>query len=425
MQKTEEKGAMGKKIKMQEDETRLKEEKDKKPKCEDAKQDVTNAKEKVEEVSFSEQPKKSFFGRKQKFKQLTMFEKNDYITKSAIKTRVLIPRVKYKGPLSYRGIRLIAFLFLFLGIFAGFLPLFVELKGGDVDVANKIAAVFEWTEQIALPLFLVSAFSMILARKKETIQTMIRFFVLALFIYIATIFVFEHYVINFFAIAHPEMTPAELRAFANAKTIAEFGEIIHYNIFLDMLLCCSFYFFLMWTPKKIKKNHLGLFRACSSVPILYVVTSMVLFALNNNQIINLPVACYALLVCRSPAVYLVFFFLVLFMKTREKIFARMGGNAFQYQAYLQSNANTFHFSLFYSVNLAIVSLFDFVLSFIPGAQSLGFGTSFMMFLAIPFVMLLRYTKDYKNKSIDIILPVVFMGLVLFVVVELLFQFLIS
>lgn len=397
----------------------------KKDNMEQKKEEIKKETEK-EQTIVVKKPTKALFKKKQKFKQLTLFEKTDLFSKSAVKTKVLIPKVKYRGPLSYRGIRIAGFVFLFLGILSGFLPIFAALNNDQhIDTLVAFSSVLEWTEQLALPLFLASAFSVILVRKETTITNLIKFLLFAIALYILTLFAFEHYIVKFMGVTHPGMTPQEVRAYANVKTIEYFGELIHYNIFLDMFLCVSFYYFLCYNPKNLQGRKLTLFRFGAILPVIYLTASMVLFGLSTEGIINIPVAVYALLVCRSPAVYLVFFLLTIFVKMREKIFAKKGGTQLQYQYYLKSNANSLHFSLFYSIILAVVSLVDFALSFIPKAQDYGFGNSYMMFLAIPFVMLLSYTRDYKNKSLDLLLPIAFMSAIAFVVLELIFEFVIA
>ena len=333
--------------------------------------------------------------------------------------------MRYHGPLSYRGVKIFGLLFLFLGLISEFVPILVELYGGESTTVEWLAQVFSWLQQASLPLILVSAFCIILNTEQAIKPIVLVYAICALLIYGGTMFVFWHYLVPIIGMVYPELSGADLYIKANELVVGDLGDIVNYNVFLDLALCTLFYFFLIYKPAKLSARGLKIFRCCAILPILYVLGSIVVYGLYKNGVITLDVAGLAALVCRAPAVYLVFFALTLFLKFRQVLYLKYVGNIDQYNAYMASNKNPWHFSLFCSCILAIVSLVDFLLSLVPGATNFAIGRSYMLFLAIPFVLLMRYTKNYQNKSVDVMLPIVLIALIAFVIIEVVFKFVVN
>lgn len=333
--------------------------------------------------------------------------------------------IKYRGPLSYRGVKIFGLLFLFFGIISDFIPVLVDLYGGSGESVSALADVLSWLKQASLPLILVSAFCIILKTEQAIKPIVIAYAVGAVSIYFGTLFVFVHYIVPLFHLVYPDMNGAEIFSYADQEIVKDAGALVNYNVFLDLLLCTLFYFFLNYKPKKLKGRKLLVFRWCAVLPVVYVVASIILFGLHNLGVIQFTVAGLAALVCRAPAVYVVFFALTAFLKYRKRLYEMYSSNTEQYEKYLYSRRNSLHFSLFCSLMLAVVSLIDFLLSLIPGATCFSIGNSYMLFLAIPFVLLMSYTRDYKNKSVDVMMPIVLILLVMFVIIEIVFKFMIN
>ena len=333
--------------------------------------------------------------------------------------------IAYHGPLSYRGLKIIALLFLFLGFSSGTIPLFVDLAGGDGKSVEWIVDVLLFLQQISLPLIIMSAFCIILQDVRVLKPIMIIHGLCALGVYIGTLFLLFHYAIPVGQMLNPESSYAEVYASVNAFLIKDFSNLINYNVFLDLFICTLFFFFTNYTPKKLNGKKLKLFRACAIFPLIYLISSIIVFGLFQSGVITVNVPVLAALVCRSPVVYIVFFALSVYLYIHRERFLKYGGDQQDYEKYKRSNRSSFQFSAFCSIVLAVVSLVDFLLSFIPGAVAWGFGKSYFLCLAIPFMMLTSYTRTYQNKSADIIFPVVFVFMTIFVVIELVFQLFLS
>lgn len=326
-------------------------------------------------------------------------------------------KIKYHPPLSYRWLKI-------FGIIAMVLPFmllrilvsFPDMSESVIDILATVA------NTLALPLIVFTAFVIIL-KNKEKKRQIIRYAILALIVYVLLVFLFERYLMAFLAGNHPEMTPEEIREYANY--LATNMKIFQYNIFIDLTLCSAFYYFTNETPKKIQnsKKKLILFRLCALIPIIYIVISMILSGLIKNQVILLPVEYLGLLTCRSPASYIVFFSVSLFLAYMEKRYIKKGGTPQGFIEYKKTNSHSLQFSVTCSIILLVVCLLDFLIGLIPGTEVFGIGDSKFMFAIIPFVMLISYTKEHKNQTIDLFLPLASFAIIFVLIIDTLFSIL--
>ena len=58
-----------------------------------------------------------------------------------------------------------------------------------------------------------------------------------------------------------------------------------------------FYFFINYNPKNFSPKGLRFFRWCAIIPVVYMLTSVVLYGLHNLGVIHLSVAGLAALMC--------------------------------------------------------------------------------------------------------------------------------
>ena len=338
--------------------------------------------------------------------------------------RQFFKEVKYRGPLSYRSIRMLGLLFMFLGIVVSLISVALEEVQGN-EISPTVIGFFDILADIALPLFLIAAFSAILNSRKNMKSKLCTYAIGTISIFTLLVYIYEHYIIGLLSARNTELIPEEIREQARLIMLDFLNTGLNYNIFLDLLLCTTFFFFTNYIPKKLKGKKLTIFRWCALIPVIYLVLSITLSILQKYGITVLPIELYVLLICRAPAVYILFFALSLFLKNRQRIFLKKGGTPEEYQEYLNSNKNSLNFSLMCSISLAVISIVEYILSFFPWATAIGFGTNYNLFFAIPFVMLLSYTRDYQNKSIDILVYLFFLIGVILAFIETYFQVLIS
>lgn len=319
--------------------------------------------------------------------------------------------INYKAPLSYRHLRIIAWLAFALGRYCSVSQATSALSGGGF-LSETVYMVLSIVASIYMPLFIIATFGTILNNKKSMKSVLIFYGLAYLGVGLGIVFVYHRYLNGILHVISSEHT------FRYAGDLL--GSRLEVNVFGDLLALSAFYFFIMYNPKKHfqGKKHI-IFRLMSLIPLLIALISYVIRI--TSVYISLPVQIYPFLTTKSPMLYLLFVVLVLWLKKREKKYLSYGKTEEEYQVYLKTKKNQRSFSIMVSKLLAIVSVLDilvvFVLIIIFGAKVYEFmdqaqiGECSLLFLAIPVVMFYSYTKTYDDDSkFDILIPLIGLGL---------------
>lgn len=338
--------------------------------------------------------------------------------------------IKYKGPLSYRHLRIIGW----IGIAAMQVLVLVALSDkiapGQFKLPGWLFITLNMLGQMTLPLFILANFSLILDIGNGYKKQMITNGLAAGGIAAVTIFLYLRYGIGIAAYflgsrEAASQTLDQLFAYAAQKNAMGF------NIFVDMLLCTLLTFFLNYRPRKFfTGKRLIIFRLFSIFPVLYEVASIVLKYLTMRQVIALPVIIYPFLTTKPVMIFIAFLVLSFIIKNRERLYCKYGKTHEEYLAFLRTNRNSLHFSIFTAITFAVVGLIDTMLYAIlmeiqaMGAgqtmeilQSMGIGTGTSSILVLsPFILLFSYTRRHRNKLPDTVIPVG--GIVLIVIIYL-------
>ncbi len=332
--------------------------------------------------------------------------------------------IKYKGPLSYRVIKIIAWvgiLFIvasfFLKIAAGFIS-YEPLKKQVSTVRSSLVLI----ANMALPCFVLSTLFKILGNREELNIQILFFSCTSALVAFLSLFGYFHYA-------------QRLTSFLGADIFTSIIKDVGYvNIFLDLLLFSLIYYFLTYVPKKFfQGKKIYVFRSFVAFPILYEVVSIVLKGLYGRGVLDIPVYLLSFFTTKSPSLFICFILLIIYVLQRRKYYRKMGGTNEQFEEYLKTNHNSLFFSIYTSVIFFLVACLDLgcllILSFAaPNTAYLasvivswGLGEALTFIALIPIVMLTSYTRTHKNKTIDTVLPFVAMGVVAFVCIEGAFQ----
>lgn len=142
--------------------------------------------------------------------------------------------------------------------------------------------------------------------------------------------------------------------------------------------------------------------------------------------------------------FLLFLFLSIHMSGREIRFRKHGRTHEEYLEYLKTNRNAFHFSICLAVSMVIATFLDFILAglvsrIIAGtagipvensepfgrcllaAKAAGFGQSWPLLFAAPFILLYSYNKVPKQPLISILIPLAAIVVIILLVFEAVFQ----
>ncbi len=362
-----------------------------------------------------------------------------------VKTRIYTEGredIRYRGPLSYRAFKILGW----LCIVASQVVILMRL---DVRMDPSMSGTFETPINIlstvsgmSVPLMLFANFALILNASEGYHRQLIRYLLTLSGVAALSIFLYERYIIGSAAVllGSREMAESAIEILFRISVPSGFAA---YNLFVDLFLCALLMFFMNYRPKHVFKGRgLVIFRLFSLIPILYEVASFVLKVLSIEGKIRLPMIVFPFLTVKPPVTFLVFIILVLYIKNRERRFLRHDRSLEDYQEFLQTNRNSFHFSRFAAIILAFAGLFDLLCLFVgmlalwirdpeilqnasetlARMNSLGIGQSLGLLLLSPVMLLFSYTRRHKHRLLDSFIPIAGIALIVMVYIEGFYQF---
>ena len=330
--------------------------------------------------------------------------------------------IRYRGPLSYRHFRIFAWLCIALSQV-------VLLMRLDQLIEPEYAAVYtpylNWfgpISMLALPFLLIANFATILDGQEGYGRQLFRFGALSFGVIGGCFLLYYRYLLGTVSvlIQSRELAPEALDDLVQLLVPDGF---LSFNIFMDLFMCSLFMFFLNCQPKRLKGKKVLILRFLALIPVAYEIASLTLKLMAGSGQIRLPVWSFAFLTTKPPLTFVVFIILAFYVKKRERLFRRHGKTHEEFQQYLQTNYNSLRFSLFASKIFLLAALLDLLLLFLIPAVSLlfgdhtldtdklsetlkicGFGSSISLIPMIPFMLLFSYTRKYKNRLFDTVLP---------------------
>ncbi|MBR3437802.1 MAG: hypothetical protein IKG97_08625, partial [Lachnospiraceae bacterium] len=323
----------------------------------------------------------------------------------------------YRGPLSYRAFKILGWLCIALAQVVVLLNINMSMDPSSKEMFETPAMIMKSVSQLSVPFFLIANFSIILNATEGYHRQLIRNLLISLAIAAFSILVYRRYILGIGRMFFPSNTEAEQFIEWLLNMTNETG-YLSFNLFIDLFLCSLLMFFLNYRPKHVfTGKKLGLFRACSLFPILYELASIILKYLAIEQKITIPVLVFPFLTVKPPIMFLVFVIMALFIKKRERRFIRNDRTHEEYQVFLQTNRNSFHFSGFAAILLLIAGIVDILSIIIFGiivimkdpemiknatgvaqrASALGLGQSAMLIFMSPLMLLFSYNRTHENR----------------------------
>ena len=147
---------------------------------------------------------------------------------------------------------------------------------------------------------------------------------------------------------------------------------------------------------------------------------------------------------KPPVMILLFIVMAFVVKIREYRYCKHGNTHEDYQAFMQTNRNSFHLSVRLCILMVIFAVVDLALlilltylnansagavnaagemtqeasdTFVNLSLAVGIGKSWPIGLLAPFMLLFSYNKEPKKKIISMILPAIAIVLCIFIVLE--------
>ena len=348
--------------------------------------------------------------------------------------------IKYRGPLNYQILRIIGWVFMALSISATLLATGAKLMdkfhglGAGTAMSNTSNA-FSFFGSLAVPMFLLANFTIILNHRNQYLKLLVKFVGLAAVIYAGFAFAVLRYVYGigyqFFG------SYSESAKWMSALMKVWMGSKLYLNVFIDLLIVSLLFFFINYTPKKVfTGKKIYIFRAFVALPILYEIAAMLLKGLSSSGLFDIPLLVMPLFPTKPLLMILCFLVLILIIKDRERRYLKKGYTLPQFHEYLKTNKSSLMFSIQVSVAFVITALVDLAATLIfiftaAGthsveaiyvAQTWGIGNSMSLAVLIPFVMLYSYNRKYDPKNrYDLFIALGGVGLVAFTAIETAYQ----
>ena len=348
--------------------------------------------------------------------------------------------IKFRGPLSYRHLRIAGWLCLLLAQLG--LVLSIAAKTGLANIPSPFYSLLQSMSGLMTPLFLFATFAQVLMVKNGYKRPLLVYIAGAIGMYLAFLVLYLHFIIGLCS----ALTGDHDSAMAMVNGLFQglnSGGTFSFNIFIDLLMCTLVAFFINYRPTRFFQGKwMYLFRCFVILPIAYEIGSIALKIAASNGMYLSPFLL-PLLTTKPPVAFLLFIALALFIKKRERYYLKKGKTVEDYKAFLHTNVNRLHFSLFLVAAIVLAVVLDFVLfvfifafkvsmagipaddpAFEPALiQTLstvyqwGFGKCAPMLLLIPLVIFFDYTKSHENKMVDLIIPVAGVALVALLLIE--------
>ena len=352
--------------------------------------------------------------------------------------------IKYRGPLSYRWLRILAWLFLIISQIGVLLALGSKLDSGLANKVGDLPDLMSGAKDIMMPLFLVATFATILNGSRTFKSMLIVYGGGAIIFYILFILFHERYVAGLIAWAMQIDRSAAVELIDGLLSMVKSGYLA-FNIFIDLFLVTLLTFFLVYKPKKIfVGKKLVWFRFFAIIPIAYEVASFTLKMLGALGTMTVSPYLFALLTTKPPMTFIVFLGIAIFIKVRGRIYKKRGKTPEQYSEFLKTKANSWQFSKYLALFMFIAGIIDLiihiillvgfaaiaigieedadtiaqVLTYVSAAMTkAGIGESYPLIVASPIILFFSYTRTHKNTRFDMFIPILAIIALIFVYLE--------
>ncbi len=319
--------------------------------------------------------------------------------------------IKIRPFISANLLRFIAIILLGIAEIASLMLIYTKMTGELTEDLEKGLKFFKSLVNLSTPFILVTILANITRNTDKLKKYCIIYFVLATLFYLFEILIFRLFIVPFLEETFLYMLnvegemPAEAHKFILQIVSYISAVFANLNTFLDVFICSLFAFFTLYTPNFKTKKRLTIFRLMAIIPVLYFLASCVLNGLNKLGIVSFGIEVGALLVHRSYVCFLFFFIVVLLLKYREKKINANDKIVMRYEQYEYTNKGLFAFNIIIIAIILILSLLDFLLSFIPNSSYFNIGSSYFIVLSTPILLFFNRQRKKHNKTTTVLVSV--------------------
>ena len=353
--------------------------------------------------------------------------------------------IKYSGPLSFQSFQILGWSCIVVTVVMALMKIAMKVNPDDAARFASISEAISYIAEMSLPFLLMANFSRILNNTDGYRKQLLKNGGATAAVFLVFMVFFNRYVVGTVGLLlqdSKEAYPLVMTSFYGVSPRGFFA----FNIFVDLFLCTLVMYFMNARPAKIfTGKKILIFRAFTLLPIAYEVASILLKGKAAAGSILLPSWVFPLLTVKPPMTFLVFVFLAVHIKTRELRYCRHGKTHDDYQEFLKTNRNAWHFSVYAAIVLFIAGVIDLIIAILllagqagsveamdamiasetamknSIAMSIGFGKSVCLLFFAPIVLLFNYTRIPKNKTVGMLIPVAGILLIVLIGVQGIYQ----
>lgn len=349
--------------------------------------------------------------------------------------------IKYKGVFSFQSFQVLGWICITIAVVMALMKVAVRVNPDDAQRFLGIADVISYIAEMSLPFLLMANFARILNNSEGYKKQLLRNGGAAAGIALVFLIFFNRYIVGTVGLLLEDASDANNLVMTSFYGVNKRG-FFAFNIFIDLLLCTLFMYFMNARPKRVFTGRkILIFRAFAILPVAYEVASLLLKGLSAAGQVRIPSWGFPLLSVKPPMTFIVFMMLAIYIKTREWRYCRHGKTHEEYQEFLKTNRNAWNFSVFTAVILFVAGVIDLIVFIVmvlnqggtaegvnalvesetaiknTVAYSVGFGKSMILMIFAPIVLLFNYTKIPKNKTVGMLIPVAGIALIALIVVQ--------
>ena len=349
--------------------------------------------------------------------------------------------IKYKGVFSFQSFQVLGWICITVAVVMALMNVAVRVNPEDAQRFLGIADVISYIAEMSLPFLLMANFARILNNSEGYKKQLLRNGGAAAGIALVFLIFFNRYIVGTVGLLLEDASDANNLVMTSFYGVNKRG-FFAFNIFIDLLLCTLFMYFMNARPKRVfTGKKILIFRAFAILPVAYEVVSLLLKGLSAAGQVRIPSWGFPLLSVKPPMTFIVFMMLAIYIKTREWRYCRHGKTHEEYQEFLKTNRNAWNFSVFTAVILFVAGVIDLIIFIVmvlnqggsaegvnalvesetaiknTVAYSVGFGKSLILMIFAPIVLLFNYTKIPKNKTVGMLIPVAGIALIALIVVQ--------
>ena len=296
------------------------------------------------------------------------------------------PTKSYHPMLSYQVVKYIGAVLLVLSQLVTLNKVYSIYFGNGGFLNTTLTNALGTIGQMGLPLIMMGTVAGIMRNRKRIFLYLIAYAVgAASFIFIEQIAVTSYlcFVLEMSGIT----MDADIVATVEALILSTLHQFTSLNVFVDLLLVASFYFFMFYTPKK----HVKVLRWFVFVPALYLTVAYILTVLNKFGAVELDLIFLYFLPSKKISAYVIVLSMLIYLKI--------------YSSNKEApNVNSKAFAVFMSFVIIFLCIIDAFLGCFPNASKFCVGSSYMLFTCIPVVLLFDYKAQIKHRWISWTLP---------------------